>query len=384
MSELFEAISVREHRPAAVLDALSSHGAGQPGAAPALILYFASSRGDFAAIAAAIAERFPSVPSAGCTTCGEVGPAGCTTDGVSIALLHAPARAAVTLVEGLSEARFEHGGELVARLAAQLGLHPFQLDPARHVLLTFTDGLSGAEEVLVASLAEHAPSIPLVGGSAGDDFQFERTFAGAGGKVASNAAAVVLLEPNAPFHPFHLHHYAATERDTVVTDAEPSRRIVRRLDGYPAVRVLADLLQVPERSLREDRSVVQRLAPVFGFRAAGTTHLRSVMNVDGSALLMGGAVESGTVLLQMRAGDLIAQTHDGVRSALQACAGAPSGMLLFSCGGRMWEAIAQNRVSELADAMHTRIAAGFTTYGEQFGALQVNHTLTGLVLGTGA
>jgi hypothetical protein len=50
----------------------------------------------------------------------------------------------------------------------------------------------------------------------------------------------------------------------------------------------------------------------------------------------------------------------------------------------MWEAIAQNRVSELADAMHTRIAAGFTTYGEQFGALQVNHTLTGLVLGTGA
>lgn len=379
MSELFEAISVREHGPAAVLHALSSRA---PGPAPALILYFASSRGDFAAVAAAIAQRFPGVPSAGCTTCGEVGPAGCTTDGVSLALLHAPARAAVTLVEGLSEARFEHGGDVVARLTAQLGLHAFQLDPARHLLLTFTDGLSGAEEVLIASLAEHAPSIPLVGGSAGDDFRFVRTFAGANGKVASNAAAVVLLEPNAPFHPFHLHHYVATERDTVVTDAEPSRRIVRRLDGYPAVRVLADLLQVPERSLREDRSVVQRLAPVFGFRAAGTTHLRSVMNVDGSALLMGGAVESGTVLLQMRAGDLIAQTREGVRAALQSVP-APSGMLLFSCGGRMWEASAQDRVRELADAMHTRIAAGFTTYGEQFGALQVNHTLTGLVLGAG-
>ena len=379
MSAVFEAISVRESEPSAVLRALSArlHSSPQP---PSLLLYFAGSRTDFSAIAAAIAEHFPGVPSAGCTTCGEVGPAGCTTDGVSIAVLRAPARAAVTLVEGLSEARFEHGADVLGRLTAQLGLQPFQLHPARHVLLTFTDGLSGAEEVLIASLLEHAPSIPLVGGSAGDDFRFARTFAGANGRVASNAAAVVLLEPNAPFHPFHLHHYQATERDAVVTDAEPGRRIVRRLDGYPAVRVLADLLQVSERSLREDRTVVQRLAPVFGFRAAGTLHLRSVMNVDGSALLMGGAVESGTILLHMRAGDLVAQTHAGVRAALERVS-APSGMLLFNCGGRMWEATAQNRVAELAAAMHTEMAAGFTTYGEQFGSLQVNHTLTGLVLG---
>jgi hypothetical protein len=122
------------------------------------------------------------------------------------------------------------------------------------------------------------------------------------------------------------------------------------------------------------------MAPVFGFRAAGTLHLRSVMNIEGSALLMGGAVETGTILQQMRPGDLIAQTRSGVRDAL-ATLRQPAGMLLFNCGGRMWEAIAQARVDELADAMQTRMAAGFTTYGEQFGPLQVNHTLTGIALG---
>jgi hypothetical protein len=378
MQSPFEAISISEPDPVAVVRALETRLAGST---PALLLYFSTSQADFAGIAAALAERYPGVPSAGCTTCGEVGPAGFTTRGVSLAVLHAPARAAVTLVEDLSALRFEQGSEVLTRLAAALELRPFQLHPARHALLTFTDGLSGAEEVLIASLSEQVPGIPLVGGSAGDDFRFERTFAGAQGRVASNAAAVVLLEPNAPFHPFHLHHYQPTERDTVVTDAEPSRRIVRRLDGFAATRVLADLLEISERRLHADpRAVVERLAPVFGFRAAGTLHLRSVMNIDGSALLMGGAVEVGTILQQMRAGDLIAQTQQGVRRALGALA-RPAGMLLFNCGGRMWEATAQGRVAELADAMMTGMAAGFTTYGEQFGPLQVNHTLTGLVLG---
>ena len=378
MQSSFEAISILEQDPRAVARALEERLRGAP---PALILYFASSRADFAGIAAAVAQLYPGVPSAGCTTCGEVGPAGCTTGGVSIAALRSPARAAVTLVEDLSSLRFEQGGEVLARLSAALELRPFQLHPARHTLFTFTDGLSGAEEVLIASLTEHAPGIPLVGGSAGDDFRFERTLAGARGRVASNAAAVVLLEPNAPFHPFHLHHYHPEGRDTVVTDAEPARRIVRRLDGFPATRVLAELLQMSESALHADpRLVVERMAPVFGFRAAGTMHLRSVMNIEGSALLMGGAVETGTILQQMRPGDLIAQTRSGVRAALAALR-EPAGMLLFNCGGRMWEAIAQARVDELADAMQTGIAAGFTTYGEQFGPLQVNHTLTGLVLG---
>jgi len=348
---------------------------------PAALLYFASSHGDLPAIAAQIAATFPGVPSAGCTTCGEVGPAGCTNDSVSIAVLRAPCRAAVTLVPSLSSFRLEQGADVLQTLAADLGLSRFELKPNRHVLITLTDGLSGAEEILIAALSEHSAGLPLVGGSAGDDFRFERTLAAANGATASDAAAVMLLEPNVPFREFHLHHYTATARDTVVTDAEPSKRLVRRLDGYPATRVLSELLAVREAELIADGlRIVHERSPVFGFRAAGELHLRSVMNVQNGQLLMGGAVETGTILHPMRAGDLIERTRQGVQAALDAVHDS-SGLLLFNCAGRLFEATVQDRVAELASAMQSSIAAGFTTYGEQFGPLQVNHTLTGLALG---
>lgn len=370
--------SARVSSPEAIVAGLRQRLAGR---APVLLMCFATSRTDFGALSAALAEAYPASVVAACTTCGELGPQGCTVGGVSIAAFLPPCRAAAVLVPELSLLRFEEGAGIVSALAARLGLRALDLRPQRHALLTLTDGLSGAEELLIASLTEHAPGIPLVGGSAGDDFAFVRTEVAMGREHGSDAAAVVLLEPNVPFHAFHLHHYVSTGRELVVTSAEPGRRVVRRLDGHPATRVLAELLEVPEATLAsEPQRVLQARPPVFGFRAAGQLHLRSVMNVDDGALLLGGAVEAGTILQAMRPLDLVEETAAGVASAIAAVPDA-AGLLLFNCGGRMWEASAQGRVEALAEAMQVTRASGFTTYGEQFGPLQVNHTLTGLVLG---
>lgn len=366
----------------AVTEVVASLRASLGGVEPALLACFVTSRADVAALSAALAAAFPTSVVVLSTTCGELGANGCTDGGLSVAALLPPCRASAVLVPRLSALRFEAGAGVVAALAHDLGLRPSELRPQRHVLLTLTDGLSGAEERLLATLTEHAPGIPLVGGSAGDDFAFVRTQVALGAEHGSDAAVVVLLEPNVGFHAFHLHHYAPTERELVVTSADPARRSVRRLDGYPVLRVLAELLEVSEAKLAsEPQRLLQARPPVFGFRAAGALHLRSVMNVEDGALLLGGAVEVGTILRPMRPGDLIAATADGVKAALSAFESA-AGMLLFNCGGRMWEARAQGRVGELAQAMQLHRASGFTTYGEQFGPLQVNHTLTGLVLGS--
>jgi len=366
--------------PAALAEVVRAQLAGRE---PSALLCFATSQVDLGAVTAALVAAFPSAVIAACTTCGELGPAGCTVGGVSVAALSAPCRASGVLVPDLAAFRFEQGGALLRTLTAGLGLHPNDLRPSRHVLLTLTDGLSGIEELLIASLTAHAPGVSLVGGSAGDDFHFVATHVALGASVASNAAVVLLLEPNAAFHTFHLHHYAPSGHEVVVTDAEPSRRLVRRLDGHPATRVLADLLHVAEAALLADpQRVLQAHSPVFGFRAAHALRLRSVMNVDGGALFLGGAVETGTILHVMRPGDLVEETRKGVAAARAQVTGA-SGMLLFNCGGRMWEATNQQRVPALAEAMQLSQAVGFTTYGEQFGPLQVNHTLTGLVLGGG-
>jgi hypothetical protein len=76
----------------------------------------------------------------------------------------------------------------------------------------------------------------------------------------------------------------------------------------------------------------------------------------------------------------VAVTSSGIAEALSHLS-KPAGMLLFNCGGRMWEATSGSIVDDLAGAMRPIPAAGFTTYGEQYGTLQVNHTLTGLAFG---
>jgi len=349
---------------------------------PALVLFFASPRYDFPALAAAIDGRFPDAITAGCSTMGEIGPAGLTQGAISALAVGSPCRAAAVIIPRLTDFRFEAGGSLLDDLARQLGRKTAELAPGRHILLTLTDGMSGLEEILVASLGHHLPAIPLVGGSAGDDFRLRETLVVLNGQVSSSGAVVLLLEPSTPFLPFHLHHYVPTAGRLVVTSAEPRKRLVRRLNGLPAPEVLAGLLDIPKRELVANAPEVLGDGNLqLGFPVGDDYYIRSVMTVEEDCLRMGGALEEGAILTVMKAGDLVAETRRGVLRALQELQAEPVGMLLFNCGGRLWEARAKGVLDEFERAMCPVDCAGFTTYGEQFGALQVNHTLTGLVLG---
>jgi hypothetical protein len=347
-----------------------------------VVLAFASSHHDAPRLAQRLAEEWPHALTLGCTTMGEVGPAGLTKGGVSMVAFHPPCRASGVLLENLADFQFEEGRRVVRDLADSLGEDPDSLSRTEQVLVTLTDGLSGMEEILVASLGVYAPGIPLVGGSAGDDFRFRQTWAWCNGNARPGSGVVALIEPNVPFHTFHVHHYSPTETRVIVTDADPARRTIRELDGWPAARVMAEVLGVSEQTFRADpAAVVADHSVTLGFAVGDRFYLRSVMTMQGDELLMGGAVEEGAILRVMRGGDLVERTAAGVQEALAALEGTPEGMLLFNCGGRMFEAEAHGTVQDLYRAMCPLPAVGFVTYGEQYGAMQVNHTLTGLVLG---
>ena len=350
--------------------------------APNLVLFFAHPRHDFAALASSIQRRFPDAISAGCTTMGEIGPEGLTQGAVVGIGLGPPCRAAAVMVPELCAFRFEDGARLASELRAQLGLERGGLVPGRHVLVTLTDGLSGMEEILVASLGASLSMVPLVGGSAADAERFQRTHVSLGGQARVGAAVVLLLEPSVPFHAFQLHHYRPTSGRVVVTRAEPKRRLVMRLNGRPAAHVLAELYGIGLDELRRGGlAELSRHGLQFGFHVGDSYYMRSVMTLQGDDLLLGGAVEEGAILTVMRAGDIVQATLDGVLAAEGALGSAAAVMLAFSCGGRLLEAHTKGVVDQFQAATCRLPCAGFTTYGEQFGPMQVNHTLTALMLG---
>lgn len=366
----------RENDPAAIALELRD----VLGPAPALVLYFASSSIDLPALARAMVASFPSSTVVGCTTCGEIGPAGCTTGRVSAFALAEPARAHALAFPSMAALKYDRARREVAELVERGGERA-RTQPDALAFVSLTDGLSGSEELLLTAIAEVAPGIPLVGGSAGDDYRFQSTAVALGEQVHRGGAVLVLIEPAMPFAIFHLHHFERSGPAMVVTAADPARRRVSRIDGYPAVPLIAKLIGLDEAALRADPSGTFMATPlVFGFVAGPTIFMRSVMTIVDDDLLLAGSLEEGTVIYRMVPGDLVEATRRGIDEALGRVA-APSGLLLFNCGGRMWEASGRACVPELARAMLPIAGAGFTTYGEQYHVVHLNHTLTGVVFG---
>ncbi|MFH1469160.1 MAG: FIST N-terminal domain-containing protein [Pseudomonadota bacterium] len=351
-------------------------------ASPSTVLFFAHPRHDFAALAARMQEQFPEALTVGCTTLGEIGPCGFTRGAVVALGLGSPCRAAAALVPELTSFRFEDGAHVLDQLRDQLGLADDSIVPGRHVLITLLDGLSGMEELVVAAIGTSLPAVSLVGGSAGDDLRLIETQVAVDGRACAGGAVVLLLEPSVPFHPFQIHHFEATSERVVVTRADPQRRVVQRLNGRPAAQVLADLVGVPLERLRSEGSVGLALHGLqFGFHAGSEYYLRAVMKIEGEALIMAGAVEEGAILTLMRSGDMLTSTRQGIARAIEQLGARPAAMLLFNCGGRLFEAEARGQVQALFEAQGEVPAIGFTTYGEQFGPMLLNQTLTGLLLG---
>jgi hypothetical protein len=120
----------------------------------------------------------------------------------------------------------------------------------------------------------------------------------------------------------------------------------------------------------------------LGFLAGDELYLRGLLEVRGDGFLLGGAVEEGMVLRTAHArGDLLAGTRRAIDDVLTAV-GEPAGVLVFECVGRRMHAEAAGLLEALAELGARHPVGGFHTFGEQYGALQVNFTLSGMAVGT--
>ncbi|GMV43270.1 MAG: hypothetical protein AMXMBFR64_49860 [Myxococcales bacterium] len=357
---------------------------GRP--APRLLLMFASSRHDRYTLSRGVKAAFPDTLVLGCTTMGEVGIAGWTTGGISaLALGGDQLRVAAAVIDDLHSLHIDRTRHVMEAACGAVGTTPGAASADGCFGITLTDGLSGMEELLMAHMAAEAIGLPSVGGSAGDDYDMRETSIFHEDRALPGAAALLIVRWPAGFQVFHSHHYHPTDRRVVVTEADPLRRRVRELDGWPAVRVFADILEVPESRLRADPfGQLHRWRRSLAFLVGGQHTMRSVMSIDGDELVLGGAVDEGVVLTVMQAGDMLADSREAmahVRGMLGRDIGA---LIQFNCGGRFIEARVSGIDRQVADATIIAPTAGFHTYGEQFGFMQVNETLTGVALARGA
>lgn len=365
---LIRAQSGREDTAAAMAEINAALG----DAPLSLLMLFVARGHDHAVIEAALRRDFSDTQVMGCTTAGEIG-AGGYLDGHIVALGF-PAdwfAAAVGTVAPLAEFAPRRAGELVFDLRAAL------TDRARphanEVVFLLADGLSLKEEPLAWALSDALGQTPLVGGSAGDGLVFEQTFVLSEGRFITDAAVVAMLRTSCTVTAFRFDHLRPTERCMVVTDADPSQRLVRQINGMPAAPEYARILGKDPKQLSPFTFAANPVVVQFG----GVHHVRAIQRVEPDGTLrFFSAIDTGLVLRLAEGADIAQHLAEQMRGLVHH--GQMPDILACDCVLRRLEVDARQARRAVSDVLGAYGVTGFNTYGEQFNMVHVNQTFTGL------
>lgn len=347
----------------------------------ALVLFFCSSAYDLPVVAAEMNRRFAGIPVVGCTTAGEIGPAGYR--GRSISGMSLPAGACTAVaggIDGLQSFEIAFGRDFAQGLLGRLEQLAPQADARNSFGLLLIDGLSMREEPVTHALQDGLGGIRMIGGSAGDDLKFERTWVFHDGAFHSDSAALVLVSTEFPFRVLKTQHFVSDGERMVVTEVDAARRVVKEINGLPAIEEYGRIVGVPAASLMPSHFAAWPVVVMID----GTDFVRSIQhaNPDGS-LTFYCAIDEGVVLRVARGKDLLGRLENTF-AKLRADLGGLQAMLVCDCILRNLEAERDGSKEAVGELFRRNNAVGFATYGEQFGGVHVNQTLTGIAIGQGA
>ncbi|MDX1366230.1 nitric oxide-sensing protein NosP [Pseudomonas sp.] len=351
-------------------------GVAQPDMA--LVVFFCSSEYDLDVLADEMQRLFAGVQVVGCTTAGEIGPAGCREHSLTGASFAASHFSAVSgHLEHLQQFDADTGQAFAQGLLQELHALAPHSDTDNGFALLLVDGLSRREEPVTRTFQRALGKLPLIGGSAGDAMQFVKTHVYWQGRFCSDSAILVLLTSRLPLRIFKTQNFVTTEQRLVVTEADAPSRVVREINGLPASQEYARMLGIDARDLDSARFAAWPLVLTIG----GTTYVRAIQkaNPDGS-LTFFCAIENGLVLRLAQGADLL-QNLEQTFARIRAEIGPPLLVLGCDCMGRKLEIAQSPDKQRIDEVLLQHNTVGFNTYGEQFRGVHVNQTLVGVAIG---
>lgn len=345
----------------------------------AFLLIFCAPSFDRAALGAALVERFGAdAPLIGCTTGAEISPLGYregTLTGLS--LRGAGLLAHTERIDDLHNYALTRGEQAAER--ALEALRAQGVTPSGRTCFGFlmADGMSMQEDSLVSSIYSRLGDMQMFGGSAGDGTEFRVTHLYHRGEFRTGCALFTLIHLRAPFRIFKTEHFLPTKEKMVITGADPARRLVTEINGRAAATEYARLVGLEVDDLSPMVFATYPVVVTLG----NSTFVRSIqkVNEDGS-LSFFCAIDEGLVLRVAQGVDMVENLRDAF-AALEREVGKPQLILGCDCILRYLELCQKGLREQIDQLFAANNVVGFATYGEQYNAMHVNQTFTGLAIG---
>ena len=307
----------------------------------------------------------------GCTTAGQLSTTGFQRGGITGVSLASDELAVVPYLIDLKGPTAEQIDSIAADVKARIALSDLS---AFGFLLV--DGLSMQEENLISALYLALGNVPLVGGSAGDGLKFKQTLVYHDGELMPKVAVFTLFLTTLPFHVFKHQHFSPTETKLVVTDADPSQRLVKEINGEVAALAYAQLIGIPVEPLN---ATAFSRHPLM-LRIGDDYYVRAISNVepDGSLKFLC-AIDAGLVLTLGHGNQALETLNRDLQKVTQDM-GEPVVILGCDCILRRLEMEERGIDDHIGQLMAKSKVVGFSTYGEQFNSVHVNQTFTGVAI----
>ncbi len=343
------------------------------------IIWFSNTQHSAAQIVSIMSEQNPNVKFCGCSTAGEVTPDGMQDHGFITILLPARYFRVQTLIlQNVASL----GMETIARRTADARVKftdSLGTDSDKHQLfaLNLIDGLSYSEETVTVAIDRGLDGIPLIGGSAGDDLQFESTWQISNAQVCNSAAVLTLIHCTLPCQVYTNNNFVPTQHKLVVTEADPDRRLVSELNAEPAAVAYANAIGMEPQNLDAGSFASYSVIVRFG----GQHYCRSIQQLNGDqSLTFFCAIDNGLVLTMARSEGMVASSRQAIEE-LEESIGPIDILFGFDCIYRKLDAQNRQTTHRIANLYREKHFVGFNTYGEQFNSMHINQTFTGVAIG---
>lgn len=342
------------------------------------VLFFCSAQQDINRFAQALEQQLPDQDIVGCTTAGEISPLGYLQGSVcAVGFTRSGFAVETALIEDLDSFSFNSAQQLMNSMMQRCQQHQKAPMKGHTFVLALLDGMSEHEEIVLNTLNAAFGSIPLLGGSAGDDLDFANTQVVYEGRCYPNAAVLMMVNTVFPFMVFSQKHVEESDEVFVATEVDSEHRRVYELNAEPAAEVYARAI-----GCRPDQLTPSLCAQhTLSVRIAGEGFVRAVQraNEDGS-LTFYCAVERGIVLRKNRhldIGEELKKLLDQIEYEL----GDQQLILGFDCIFRLLESNARQQLANVSDMLAGYPLIGFNTYGEHVNGIHLNATFTGVAIG---
>lgn len=331
-----------------------------------LLVVFASDGPDLQTTVDAIRAVAPGADLIGCSTAGEIHAAGAGDGAVVVTALGGEGFQIATEVVREASTDLHGAGAKVSAAVSRLD------DPAHHVLLLLSDGLSGDQQEIVRGVySALGARTPLVGGCAGDGLRMERTQQVHNDEVLTDAVVVAAIGSDAPLGIGVEHGWHPVGDQFLVTASEGN--LVYRLDDRPALDVYLDVLDAPEAARTDPAAFTQfAITHPLGLDRRRGTEVRFIGEADFEqrSLVCIASVPQGELAWLMEGDDasVLAATDAACEGARGALEGSDAiGLLAFDCIARrgvlqdpgIGEELARVKMQFPGSPL-----AGFYTYGE--------------------